>query len=73
MEKIIIEVDKLTAAKWDAVDLEKKKEISKKIGQLLRVSLKKDEVDFWAFVDEIRQEAQANGITEKELERILNE
>jgi membrane-bound lytic murein transglycosylase B len=73
MEKIIIEVDQLTAAKWDSVSPIKKKEISKKISQLLKVSLKKDEVDFWAFVDEIRQEAQANGITEKELEKILNE
>lgn len=73
MEKIVIEVDQLTAAKWDSVSSIKKKEISKKISQLLKVSLKKDEVDFWAFVDEIRQEAQANGITEKELEKILNE
>jgi hypothetical protein len=51
----------------------KKKEISKKISQLLKVSLNKDKVDFWAFVDEIRNEAKANGLTEEELEKILNE
>ncbi len=73
MEKIVIEVDELTAAKWDSVELEKKKEISKKISQLLKVSLNKDKVDFWAFVDEIRNEAKANGLTEEELEKILNE
>ncbi|WP_373496032.1 hypothetical protein [Aquiflexum sp.] len=73
MEKIVIEVDKLTAAKWDTVDLVKKKEISRKISQLLKVSLNKDKADFWAFVDEIRNEAKANGLTEQELEKILNE
>jgi hypothetical protein len=73
MEKIVIEVDKLTAAKWDKVDLVKKNEISRKISQLLKVSLNKDKVDFWAFVDEIRNEAKANGLTEEELEKILNE
>lgn len=73
MEKIVIEVDELTAAKWDSVELEKKKEISKKISQLLKVSLNKDKVGFWAFVDEIRNEAKANGLTEEELKKILNE
>ncbi|MCH6235925.1 hypothetical protein [Cognataquiflexum rubidum] len=72
MGKIVIEVDKKTAEKWDRISLEKKKLLAKKIDQLLKASLEKGNNDFWLFVDEIRNEAQANGLTEAELNEILN-
>ncbi|WP_113925628.1 hypothetical protein [Cognataquiflexum aquatile] len=73
MGKIVIEVDKKTAEKWDRISLEKKKLLAKKIDQLLKASLEKGNNDFWLFVDEIRNEAKANGLTEAELNEILNE
>jgi len=73
MGKIIIEVDKKTAEKWDRISLEKKKLLAKKIDQLLKASLEKGNNDFWLFVDEIRNEAKANGLTEAELNEIMNE
>lgn len=73
MGKIVIEVDKKTAEKWDRISLEKKKLLAKKIDQLLQASLEKGNNDFWLFVDEIRNEAKANGLTEAELNEILNE
>jgi hypothetical protein len=73
MGKIVIEVDKKTAEKWDGISLEQKKLLAKKIDQLLQASLEKGNNDFWLFVDEIRNEAKANGLTEAELNEILNE
>lgn len=72
MEKIVIEVDKKTAEKWDGISSEQKKLLAKKIDQLLQASLTKGNADFWVFVDEIRNEAQANGLTDAELNNILN-
>lgn len=72
MEKIVIEVNKKTAEKWDGISSEQKKLLAKKIDQLLQASLTKGNADFWVFVDEIRNEAQANGLTDAELNNILN-
>ncbi|MCH6198742.1 hypothetical protein MMU07_04055 [Aquiflexum sp. LQ15W] len=73
MGKIVLEVDKKTAEKWDGISLDQKKLLSKKIDQLLQASLEKGNNDFWVFVDEIRNEAKTNGLTEAELNEILNE
>ena len=73
MERIVIEVDDATAKKWRHTSFKAKQRLYSKIDQLLQVSLPKPEDNFWEFVDEIRKEAQANGITEEELQRILND
>lgn len=73
MERIVIEVDDTTAEKWRYITPEAKQKLSKKINQLLKTSLAKSNDDFWEFVEAVRKTAQENGLTEDELNKILNE
>lgn len=73
MARIVIEVDDTTARKWKFTSSQNKKDMSKKIDQLLQAVLTGDKDDFWEFVSAIREEAKANGLTEEELNRILDE
>ncbi len=73
MDRIIIEVGDDTAKRWRHTTPQAKQHLYNKIDQLLRVSLLKSDDNFWEFVDEIRREAQANGLTEEELQHILDD
>ncbi|MGI4728047.1 MAG: hypothetical protein ACRYGB_05705 [Janthinobacterium lividum] len=52
---------------------EKKERLAKSIEMLIVKSYSEDEDGFWAFVEKISQKAAEKGLTEKELNRILNE
>lgn len=71
MGKIVIDVRSDTAARWEKIPEDKKLQLSEKIDQLLQVSINDEVSDFLAFVEEIRNEALVNGITEEELNTIL--
>lgn len=71
MGKIAIDVRSDTAARWENIPDEKKLQLSEKIDQFLQVRINDELSDFLAFVEEIRNEALANGITEEELNTIL--
>ncbi len=73
MERNVIEVDETTAKKWRYVTIEERNRISRQIDQWLKVSMDSPKDDFWKFVNELRDEAKKNGLTEEELNRILNE
>lgn len=72
-DRIVIEVDDDTARKWRLVPPKDKQKLYGKIGQLLKASLKQPEVDFWEFVNELREEAQTKGLTEEKLQCILDD
>lgn len=71
MDRIVIEVGDDTAKKWRNTSPQAKQRLYQRIDQLLQVSLQKPDAGFWELVDTIREEAQKNGLTEEELQRIL--
>lgn len=73
MERIVIEVDESSAKKWRYSSLEKKELLAKSIEVLIDKVYSKTEDGFWEFVDKLSQKAAERGLTEEELERILNE
>lgn len=73
MEKIMIEVDKNTAKKWEESDSATKQRISDAFDKFLNVLLNKEEEDFWPFLEKIREEAEKKGFSDEILNQILNE
>lgn len=73
MGRIIVEVEEIYAMKWQDASLEKKEQLAKSIEILIDKADTESKDDFWQFVETINQKATANGLTEKELNRILNE
>lgn len=71
MGKIVIDVRIDTAVRWEKIPDNKKLQLSEKIDQLLRININAEVSDFLAFVEEIRNVALVNGITEEELNTIL--
>lgn len=73
MESIIVEVNEIYAKKWQDASLEKKEQLAKSIEILIDKADTESKDDFWQFVETINQKAAVNGLTEQELNRILNE
>jgi ABC-type amino acid transport substrate-binding protein len=73
MDRIILEVDDIAARNWRSTTQEKKLELTNTINQILNKALDKSDEDFFAFLDNISRKAQANGLTDEILNKLLNE
>jgi len=74
MERIVIEVDALTAKRWRLASEEKRKKIAQKIDVRLAKGLMADsKEEFKKFLDEIGKTMEERGLTEEILQDILNE
>ena len=73
MDRIVVEVDDISAKKWRYASEEKKNRLNNAINSILRKAFDKTEDDFWQFLDKIGKKAEANGLTEEQLNKLLNE
>ena len=78
MERIVIEVDEKLAKAWRRASDKKKKEIGNKFNislakELMNPSLNKDNREYLEFLNELREEMSAKGLTQEELDEILND
>ncbi|MDB5153607.1 MAG: hypothetical protein JWR54_2358 [Mucilaginibacter sp.] len=73
MDRIVVEVDDISAKKWRSASKEKKSQLNNAINSILRKAFDKTEDDFWKFLDKIGKKAEANGLTEDQLNKLLNE
>lgn len=78
MERIVIEVDKRLARAWQKASEKKRKEIGNKFNislakELMKNPLGKDEKEYLDFLNELRDEMAAKGLTQEELDEILND
>lgn len=73
MEKIVLEVNSITAKKWKDADDKTRKKIVKYIEQAFQ---KKDDMsreEFWEYLENLRNKTKERGLTEDILNDILNE
>jgi hypothetical protein len=73
MDRIIVEVDDISAKKWRYASEEKKSLLNNTINSILRKAFDKTEDDFWQFLEKIGKKAETNGLTEEQLNKLLNE
>jgi hypothetical protein len=81
MDRIVIEVDDRLAKAWRRVSDKKRKEIGNKVNLSLAKELmkprkgKKDTTnrDYLNFLNDLRTEMLAKGLSQKELDEILND
>ncbi len=78
MERIVIEVDKRIAMAWKKASRKKKKAIANKFNislakELMSNSMGKSEKEYLDFLNELRDEMAAKGLTQEELDEILND
>ena len=73
MDRIVVEVDDASAKKWRYASEEKKNQLNNTINRILRKAFDKNEDDFWQFLDIVGKKAEANGLTEEQLNRLLDE
>ena len=73
MDRIVVEVDDVSAEKWRDASKEKKNQLNNTINSILRKAFDQNEDDFWQFLDKIGKKAEANGLTEEQLNKLLNE
>jgi hypothetical protein len=72
MERIIIDVDPATAAKWRTASFRLKREIGTLLNQQIATIIdRKEETDIFQFLRELRQEMKAKGLTQEILDDIL--
>lgn len=73
MEKIMIEVEKNTAKKWEESDAFTKQRISDAFDKFLNILMEKEEEGFWPVLEKIREEAEKKGFSDEILDQILKE
>jgi len=73
MDTILVQVDDIAARKWRYASEKRKGELNAAISNLLLKTVDKNDEDFWALIERIGKEAEANGLTEEILNKILNE
>jgi hypothetical protein len=74
MEKIILDVDPATAAKWRTASSKLKREIGSLMNdQIATIIDRKEETDILQFLKELRQEMKAKGLTQIILDDILKD
>ena len=74
MGSIIIEVDEVTAKKWQEVSPKIKNRLKKNFKEQMAIlSRGVKEEEFFDLLDKISDEAVRNGLTEEILEKLLNE
>jgi hypothetical protein len=73
MDRIVVEVDDVSAERWRSASDEKKSQLNNTINQLIKKAFDKKEDDFWEFMDIVGKKAESNGLTEEQLNKLLNE
>lgn len=78
MERIVIEVDERLAKAWRKASDKKKREIGNKFNislakELMNPSMNKADKEYLEFLNELREEMSAKGLTQEELDEILND
>lgn len=74
MERIVIEVADATAKKWRNVSPKIKNHLEKSFAKQIEVVLQQmKEHDFESLLKKAREEAVNNGLTEEDLQQLLNE
>jgi hypothetical protein len=73
MDRIVLEVDDISAKKWRYASKEKKNQLNNTINRILKNAFEKNEDDFWRFLDRVGKKAEENGLTEEQLNKLLNE
>ncbi len=73
MDRIVLEVDDIAAKKWRYASKEKRNQLNSTINRILKKAFDKNEDDFWRFLDKVGKKAEENGLTEEQLNKLLNE
>jgi hypothetical protein len=74
MEKIMIEVDKVSEKAYNKMSPEAKQQFSLAINLLLKKAINKNNYqEYLIFLDEIGEEANKNGLTEAKLQELLQD
>ena len=74
MERIVLEVDELTAKAWRNTSSKLRSQIGKSVEQMISESLSKaKEINFELLLQDARKEAADNGLTEEILQQLLDE
>jgi hypothetical protein len=73
MDRIVLEVDDLSAKKWRYASKEKRNQLNTTINRILKKAFDKNEDDFWQFLDKVGKKAEEAGLTEDQLNKLLNE
>jgi len=72
MYRIVFEVDDISVKKWRYASKEKKNQLNSTINRILKKAFDKNENDFWRFLDRVGKKAEENGLTEDQLNHLLN-
>lgn len=73
MDRIVLEVDDISAKNWRKASAEKKNYLNNTINRIIKKAFDEKEDDFWEFLDRVGRQAQENGLTEEQLNKLLNE
>ena len=73
MDRIVLEVDDISAKNWRKASVEKKNYLNSTINRIIKKAFDEKEDDFWEFLDRVGRKAQENGLTEEQLNKLLNE
>jgi hypothetical protein len=73
MDRILVEVDDISAQKWRDASEEEKSELNYTISRIIKKAFDKSEESFHEFLDRVGKEAAANGLTEEILNKLLSE
>lgn len=72
MDRIVIDVDPVTASKWFTASARLRNEIGKYMNeQIAAIIDKKEDTDILQFLSELRQEMKQKGLTQAALDEIL--
>lgn len=73
MDRIVLEVDDISAKNWRYASEEKKNKLNNTINRILKKAFDKNGDDFWQFLDRVGKKAEESGLTEEQLNKLLNE
>ena len=73
MDRILVEVDDISAKKWRYASEKKKNELNDTINRIIKKAFDKNDEDFGQFLDRVGKEAETNGLTEDILNKLLSE
>ena len=73
MDTIQVKVDDVAAKKWMRASDAKKTELNSVINRIIKRAFDKNGEDFRQFLDRVGKEAEANGLTEDILNKLLSE
>ncbi len=71
MERIVIEVDDMTAKKWKYATEDTKLNASRKINAILNYALQMDDREMKNFLDKVGKETKENGLTLEVFQNIM--